>query len=139
MGTQCTPEQRSFHHLGRRGVVARFDAGRLTSDGGSLLLREADRRLELTRRMARCLTDRRQVWRVEHDVRSLVVQRVHGLALGYATAQRGAAWLADWFLTWVIWPADYGSCARSQKPRDPIKRIARRRGAVYGKRVVAAI
>ena len=83
MGTQCTPEQLSFHPLGRRGVAARFDAGWLTSDGGALLLREADRRLGLTRRMARCFADGRQAWRVEHDVRSMVVQRVHGLALGY--------------------------------------------------------
>ena len=83
MGTQCTPEQLSFHPLGRRGVAARFDAGWLTSDGGSLLLREADRRLGLTRRMARCFADGRQAWRVEHDVRSMVAQRVHGLALGY--------------------------------------------------------
>ena len=83
MGTQCTPEQLLFHPLGRRGVAARFDAGWLTSDGGALLLREADRRLGLTRRMARCFADGRQAWRVEHDVRSMVVQRVHGLALGY--------------------------------------------------------
>lgn len=83
MGTQCTPEQLSFQAFGRREVVGRFDAGWLTSDGGSLLLREADRRLDLTRRLARCFTDGRQAWRVEHDVRSLVVQRVHGLALGY--------------------------------------------------------
>ena len=49
MGTQCTPEQLQFHGLGRREVVGRFDGGFLTSDGCSLLLREADRRLDLTR------------------------------------------------------------------------------------------
>ena len=43
MGTQCTPPQLEFHALGRRQVVGRFDAGRLTSDGGAILLREADR------------------------------------------------------------------------------------------------
>jgi len=38
MATECTPEQFEFHALGRREVVGRFDGGRLTSDGGSLLL-----------------------------------------------------------------------------------------------------
>ena len=83
MGTQCTPEQLAFQAIGRRGVVGRFDGGFLTSDGGALLLREADLRLDLTRRMAACFTDFRESWRVEHSVESLVAQRVHGLALGY--------------------------------------------------------
>ena len=42
MATQCTPTQLPFHPFGRREVVVRFDAGHLTSDGGALLLREAD-------------------------------------------------------------------------------------------------
>lgn len=83
MGTQCTPEQRIFHSFGRREVVGRFDGGFLTSDGGALLLREADLRLDLTRRVAACFTDFRESWRVEHSVGELVAQRVHGLALGY--------------------------------------------------------
>ena len=83
MSTQCTPAQLQFHPFGHRDVVARFDAGHLSSDGGALLLREADRRLDLTRRMAECFGDARQPGKVEHTVRELVAQRVHGLALGY--------------------------------------------------------
>ena len=83
MNTQCTAEQLQFHPFGRREVVARFDAGHLSSDGGALLLREADLRLGLTRRMAECFGDARQPGKVEHTVRELVAQRVHGLALGY--------------------------------------------------------
>ena len=83
MATQCTPTQLPFHPFGRREVVARFDAGHLTSDGGALLLREADLRLDLTRRIAACFADGRQSGRVEHGVEELVAQRVHGLALGY--------------------------------------------------------
>jgi len=83
MNTQCTAAQLQFHPFGRREVVARFDAGHLSSDGGALLLREADRRLDLTRRMAECFGDARQPGKVEHTVRELVAQRVHGLALGY--------------------------------------------------------
>ena len=83
MATQCTATQLPFHPFGRREVVARFNAGHLTSDGGALLLREADLRLDLTRRIAACFADGRQSGRVEHGVQELVAQRVHGLALGY--------------------------------------------------------
>ncbi len=83
MNTQCTPTQLQFHPFGRREVVARFDAGHLSSDGGALLLREADRRLDLTRRVAECFADARQPGKVEHTVAEMVAQRVHGLALGY--------------------------------------------------------
>ena len=43
MSIQCTPPPLAFHAFGRRQVVGRFDAGRLTSDGGTLLLREVAR------------------------------------------------------------------------------------------------
>ena len=59
METQCNPDQLEFHGLGRREVVGRFDGGRLTSDGGGLLLREVDRRIGLLDRVASCFTDYR--------------------------------------------------------------------------------
>ena len=43
--TECNPTQLEFHALGRRDVIGRFDGGRITSDGGGLLLREVDQRL----------------------------------------------------------------------------------------------
>ena len=45
MDTQCSAEQMEFHGLGRRRVAGRFDGGRMSSDGGGVLLREADLRL----------------------------------------------------------------------------------------------
>lgn len=83
MNTQCTLAQLQFHPFGRREVVARFDAGHLSSDAGAPLLREADRRLDLTRRMAECFADARQSGKVEHTVAEPVAQRARGLALGY--------------------------------------------------------
>ncbi len=38
METECKPEQLEFHGLGRREVVAKFDGGQISSDGGGLLL-----------------------------------------------------------------------------------------------------
>jgi hypothetical protein len=66
-----------------RRVVADFDGGTLTTDGGGLLLRETDRRLKLLERFAACFIDRREVNLTKHSVPELVAQRVYGLALGY--------------------------------------------------------
>ena len=83
MKTECTPKQYEFHALGRREVVGCFDGGRITSDGGGLLLREVDARLGMMSRLSTCFEDYRNPESVEHPVRSLVAQRVYGLALGY--------------------------------------------------------
>jgi hypothetical protein len=64
-------------------MTAGFDGGTMTSDGGGLLLREADRRLNLLPRLARCFLDGRQPLLVKHSVAEMVSQRVYGLALGY--------------------------------------------------------
>jgi Transposase DDE domain group 1 len=49
-------------HFSRR-VVAEFSAQRVSSDGGALLLREVDRRINLLGRLARCFTDGRDASR----------------------------------------------------------------------------
>ena len=81
--TECT--QKSFQfaaHFSRR-VVAEFSAERLTTDGGVLLLRQVDRRIQLLSRLTSCFVDQRDPLRVEHTVAEMVAQRVYGLALGY--------------------------------------------------------
>jgi hypothetical protein len=55
----------------------------MTSDGGALLLREADRRLNVLARLSKCFLDGRDPLRVKHSVAEMVSQRVYGLALGY--------------------------------------------------------
>ena len=83
MHTDCTSTQLVFEGLGRRAVVGRFDGGRLTTDGGVLLLREVDRRFRVTSRLAACFRDHRDPRRIEHCLETLVAQRVFGLAAGY--------------------------------------------------------
>jgi hypothetical protein len=81
--TECTQETFKFAaHFSRR-VVAEFSSSQLTTDGGSLLLRQADRRIRLLCRLADCFVDRRDPVRIEHSVAEMVAQRVYGLALGY--------------------------------------------------------
>jgi hypothetical protein len=81
--THCTRDPMLFSSLNRQQVVGDFDGGRLTSDGGGLLLREADRQLALTERLANCLTDPRDPSKVIHDQQTMLAQRIHGIALGY--------------------------------------------------------
>jgi hypothetical protein len=64
-------------------VVAGFDGGAITSDAGALLLGATDRVIGLVERFAQCFIDRWRSERVEHLVRTLVGQRVFGIALGY--------------------------------------------------------
>ena len=81
--TQCTQSSFEFKAHFSRQVVARFDGGMISSDGGSLLLRETDQRLNLLPRLAQSFLDGRDQDRVEHSVLEMVSQRVYGLALGY--------------------------------------------------------
>ena len=83
MPTECTPTLFEFEAVEGRAVVAGFDGGDITSNAGALLLGQVDRGLGLMRRFAACFTDRRNPCFVEHQVETLVGQRVFGLALGY--------------------------------------------------------
>jgi hypothetical protein len=64
-------------------VVAAFDGGAITSDAGALLLGAADRAIKLMDRFAACFHDVRRQDLIEHEVVTLVGQRVYGIALGY--------------------------------------------------------
>jgi hypothetical protein len=64
-------------------VVAQFEGSWLTTEGGSLLLRQVDRKIDLLRRVARCFTDYRQPERIAHRLEEMLAQRIYGLALGY--------------------------------------------------------
>jgi hypothetical protein len=64
-------------------VVAAFDGGRQTQDGGLLLLREVAEGSGLIRRFASCFRDHRRAERIEHTVEELLSQRVLAQAQGY--------------------------------------------------------
>jgi hypothetical protein len=81
--TECSQTSFGFEALGLREIVARFDGGRISSDGGALLLRQTDQRLNLLPRLAECFLDGRNQNLVEHSILEMLSQRVYGLALGY--------------------------------------------------------
>jgi len=81
--TICTTKTIEFSSCKRRKIQAQFCGGEITSDGGVMLLREADRRLRLTERIAPLLPDPRVKSKVIHRMLPLLRQRIYGLALGY--------------------------------------------------------
>ena len=81
--TQRTTPTVSFSTVHRRELVAEFTAGHITSDAGLLLLREADRRIGLTAALDAAIADPRSPERIVHPQRTLLAQRVLGLAAGY--------------------------------------------------------
>src|ERR1700731_2531603 len=81
--TECSETLFPFEAHFSRQVVAQFEGSWLTTEGGSLLLRQADRKIGLLRRVARCFTDYRQPERIEHRLQEMLAQRIYGLALGY--------------------------------------------------------
>ena len=83
MPTQCIPKQMEFQGLGRRRVVADFGGGRVSTEGGGLLLREVEKGTQILHRFAECFVDYRDKNQIEHTVSELVSQRVYGIALGY--------------------------------------------------------
>ncbi len=93
--TQCTQTEIEFEAHFARSVVARFDGGTMTSDGGAWLLRRTDRRLNLLPRLAACFRDERDARYISHSVPELVAQRVYGLALGYEDLSDHEQWRED--------------------------------------------
>ena len=76
----------SFPAVGRKAVTAAFDGGRLTSDGGVMLLAMAERRLGIAERLAHCFPDRRDPLRITHTLADMVRARILAIACGYEDA-----------------------------------------------------
>lgn len=80
---ECTDAPMLIGKVGRRVVQAAFDGGDIVSDGGVMLLRQADERIGLTRSAAKVFADGRRAASVRHSIHSLLAQRVYGLCCGW--------------------------------------------------------
>jgi len=83
MQTECKSEKLVFQACGNRDLIAEFNGGTITSDGGVLLLKQVEAKRKIIKQFAACFTDHRDPDKIEHRVEELVAQRVYGLALGY--------------------------------------------------------
>jgi hypothetical protein len=64
-------------------IHARFDGGSLSSDGGVLILREIEKRLNFSNMLASCLFDERDPTRTIHDYTTMIRARIFAIACGY--------------------------------------------------------
>lgn len=76
----------ALKRLRRQAVEVDFDGGTLTSDGGLVLLREVDRKLDLIRRVAECIPDPRDPFHTTHSQTEILTSRIFGIAAGYEDA-----------------------------------------------------
>ena len=70
----------------RKKLTVDFDGGNQSSDAGLLLLREAERKLDVCRRLAAAMPDRRDPDRILHEMFEMVAARSMAIACGYETA-----------------------------------------------------
>jgi hypothetical protein len=75
-----------FPAVHRKKVAAAFDGGRLTSDGGVLLLAQAERQIGICERLAACIADRRDPSRVVHALDDILCARIFVITCGYEDA-----------------------------------------------------
>jgi hypothetical protein len=73
----------SFPAVSRKKVTAAFDGGRLSSDGGVMLLAEADRRLGLVDKLAAVIADPRDPTRITHSLADILRARIMAIACGW--------------------------------------------------------
>ena len=81
--TQRKRTHPKLKRLRRQSVEVDFDGGTLTSDGGLVLLREVDKRLDLIRRIDQVVPDPRDPRYIAHPQAELLTSRIFGIAAGY--------------------------------------------------------
>lgn len=81
--TDCIRQPLLFSSLKNKKIQADFNGGSLTSDAGALLLREVDKHLGLIEAINRCIPDPRNEFFIVHQQRTMLAQRIFGIALGY--------------------------------------------------------
>ena len=111
-----TIEPFGFPAVGRKKVTAAFDGGRLTSDGGVMLLAAVERRMGIAESFAGLIADPRDPALVTHSVADILRARMLAIACGYEDADDldhlrtipASNWPADGF------PTAAPICARSR-------------------------
>jgi hypothetical protein len=98
-----------------KAVVARFDGGRLSSEGGLLVLREVERRLGLADRLAACLKDPRAPEKVVHRLAQIIRFRMLMIAAGYEDGNDAATLRRDPMFKLALdrLPSDEELCSQS--------------------------
>lgn len=100
------PQSFTFSPLFRRTVEAQFSGGHITSDAGLLLLREVDQQLQLSKTLAKRLSDNRQPSKVQHSMKTMLQQRLLGIAAGYEDLNDHGTLRSDYALQTAVGKLD---------------------------------
>lgn len=82
MKTVCH-ERFEMESLFNKTITGSFDGGKISSDGGVLLLREIDLRYQISQQIEQALEESRSPQRIHHELHTLLKQRLYGISLGY--------------------------------------------------------
>jgi len=81
--TDCNTQPLLFSNLKNKKIQADFNGGSLTSDAGALVLRELDKHIGLIDAINGCIPDPRNQFFIAHQQKTMLAQRIFGIALGY--------------------------------------------------------
>lgn len=81
--TECNTKQITFPYYKRRKLSVDFEGGEITSDAGLLLIRQADDRMGLIKGLTDSIRDIRDVRYVDHDMQTLLRQRIYQVVAGF--------------------------------------------------------
>ncbi len=87
----ATPALPGLSPVCGKPIVARFDGGQLSSDGGVLMLREIEQLLGIADRLAACVTDPRDPQRITHSIADIMRIRMLMIAAGYEDGNDAAS------------------------------------------------
>jgi hypothetical protein len=105
-----------FPELFEKPIHYQFNEPHSSSDGGALLLKAADKKLQLTAALAASLVDGRQAAKVKHRLEDLLRQRIYGLASGYADANDAARLAHDPIFKLLLDRSPITGCELSSQP-----------------------
>jgi Transposase DDE domain group 1 len=84
--TDAIPLPFDLPSVRRKKLTVDFEGGTQSSDGGLLLLRQAERKLGICARLAAVMPDRRDASRIDHAMFEMVMARVSAIACGHEDA-----------------------------------------------------
>ena len=98
-----------------KSVVAKFDGGRLSSDGGILVLREIEQRLRVADRLAACIEDPRSPDQITHSIADIIRFRLLMIAAGYEDGNDASSLRSDpmFKMALDLSPSDHELCSQS--------------------------
>jgi hypothetical protein len=113
--SDVTPILPGLSPVAGKSVVAKFDGGRLSSDGGLLLMREVERRLRVAERLAACIKDPRAPDQITHSLADIIRFRLLMISAGYEDGNDASSLRSDpmFKMALDLAPSDRELCSQS--------------------------